>query len=210
MQGLATDRRVVTPGLFAYAAGITGIVANLYLIGFYIGEFGPRVPGVPRTTLLPMGATSDLVGALSAALMIPVVLGLSKSLRPGRATRATQAGGIVVMAWLAIAGPLVARGDVDFVVQVPAAQLLFVWIFLTSRLLIRSPSWSGPFRLGRAIGILYLSAVLITVASLLLPWGSPPQQILLGLGLLVGVVAWLAIPFWFLTVGRALMRSELE
>ena len=63
--------------LFAYAAGATGILANLFLIGFYALQVGRPENGTW------LGSANDLVGSLGTAFMIPVALALSARLPDG-------------------------------------------------------------------------------------------------------------------------------
>ncbi len=57
-------------GFFAYAAGATGILANLLLIGFYALQASHPEDGTS------LGTANDLVGSLGTAFMIPVALSL--------------------------------------------------------------------------------------------------------------------------------------
>jgi len=62
---------------FAYAAGTTGILANLFLIALYV-QLGLQAGGEGQTLLGPAGElagpANDLVGSLATAFMIPVAL----------------------------------------------------------------------------------------------------------------------------------------
>jgi hypothetical protein len=66
---------------FAYAAGATGILANLFLIALYVllalqaGRPEAQTPLGPAFDLA--GSASDLVGSLSTAFVIPVALALA-------------------------------------------------------------------------------------------------------------------------------------
>ena len=56
---------------FAYAAGATGILANLLLIAFYALQASHPEDGTS------LGSANDLVGSLGTAFMIPVALALN-------------------------------------------------------------------------------------------------------------------------------------
>lgn len=194
------------PARWAYAAGIAGIVANLLLIGFYAFQLGRPETGVS------LGSANDLVGAVASALMIPVAVARGGLLPRGRGTRVVQAGGIAAMAILAVTGPLLVFGALSFEVQLPiamaAALVLFGWVVLVSRALRSVPAWSRPVaRFGRVVGAVALIGALVIVGGLLLPWGSTPQLIVMGIGGSVGLVGWLGIPVWFLLVGRQFARA---
>ena len=49
-----------------------------------------------------------------------------------------------------------------------------------------------------------LAGYVIVGLGLLLPWMSWPQLVVFGVGLLVGLPAWLSIPVWFVILGRCL------
>src|SRR5215207_9119839 len=116
---------------FAYAAGATGILANLLLIAFFALQAGRPGDGPS------LGAANDLVGSLATALMIPVALYLGGRLPQRRAARFTQAAGLTAMALLTIGGPLLVVGVLVFEVATPIAMaaymLLSLWLFLINR-----------------------------------------------------------------------------
>jgi hypothetical protein len=62
----------------------------------------------------------------------------------------------------------------------------------------------GTKQKGRFVGAGHPVGFLIFGPGLLLPWMSWPQ--LVGVGVVVGLPAWLCIPAWFLVLGRHLGR----
>ena len=93
----AGKSRIKMVALLAYAAGVTGILANLFLITFYVMlglQAGHQENGIP------LGSASDLTGSLSTTLMIPVALALAGLLPQRRVLRLTQAAGLTAMALL--------------------------------------------------------------------------------------------------------------
>lgn len=194
--------RAAYPVGFSYAAGVIGIVAGLQLLGLYVVEFGlPQSGG-------PLGSANDLTSAPFAVLVIPVAIALGAALRSSRAVVMLSLAVIIAMAALALSGPLLVYGVIDFfptqvAIGSGSALLLLTWIAVTSRAFGHAPYLSAPARLGRALGVLFMAALLLIAASLPLPWGSLPQQIVLGVGFVLGGLTWLAIPLWFLLVGRS-------
>jgi hypothetical protein len=188
---------------FAYASGAVGILSNLSLIGFYGLQAGRPERG------LSLGYANDLLGSLGTALMIPVALALTDRLPQRRTVRVARAAGLSAMAVLTIAGPLLVFGALTFEVSTPislAAFLVFaVWLFLVNRWLRQSAAL-GPrvARLGEFFGAGSLAGGAIVGLGLLLPWTSWPQLVVFGAGGLLGVVAMLGIPIWFLLLGRHL------
>jgi hypothetical protein len=208
----------VKPGVnavsrFAYAAGLTGILANLSLIAMYVLlwlQAGNPEDGTPLGSAFHFtGSANDLLGSVSTALMIPVALFLGKRLPRRRAARLVQAAGLVAMALFSVGGPLLVLGVLGFEVATTIAMaaliLLNLWMLLVNRWLRRSHSC--PYRLarfGEFLGAGFLAGYVIVGLGLLLPWMSWPQLVVFGVGILVGLPGYLGIPVWFVFVGRYL------
>ena len=202
--------------LFAYAAGVTGILANLFLIVMYV-LLGLQAGRPEAQTLLGSafhvaGSASDLLGSLATAFMIPVALFLGGCLPRRRAVRFTQASGLTVMALLTVGGPLLVLGVLTFEVETPIAIValivLAIWLLLVNRWLRLLDALSyRVVRLGELVGAGFLAGYAIVGLGLLLPWMSWPQLVVFGFGVLVGLPAYLGIPVWFLILGRHLGKS---
>ena len=199
---------------FAYAAGVTGILANLFLIVMYV-LLGLQAGRPEAQTLLGSafhvaGSASDLLGSLATAFMIPVALFLGGRLPRRRAVRFTQASGLTVMALLTVGGPLLVLGVLTFEVETPIAIValivLAIWLLLVNRWLRLLDALSyRVVRLGELVGAGFLAGYAIVGLGLLLPWMSWPQLVVFGFGVLVGLPAYLVgIPVWFLLLGRHL------
>ncbi len=192
--------------LFAYAAGATGIIANLFLIAFYALQATHPEDGTY------LGSANDLVGSLGAAFMIPVALALG-ALLPGRRLRwITQVVGLSSMTVLTVGGPLLVLGVLAFNVQAPimvaAWMVLCVWLLLVNRWLRLSDVLrSRVARFGEVLGAGTLAGGAIVGLGFLLPWMSWPQLLVFGVGGVLGVVGMLGIPIWFLLLGRELAAS---
>jgi hypothetical protein len=202
--------------LFAYAAGVTGILANLFLIVMYV-LLGLQAGRPEAQTLLGSafhvaGSASDLLGSLATAFMIPVALFLGGCLPRRRAVRFTQASGLTAMALLTVGGPLLVLGVLTFEVETPIAIValivLAIWLLLVNRWLRLLDALSyRVVRLGELVGAGFLAGYAIVGLGLLLPWMSWPQLVVFGFGVLVGLPAYLGIPVWFLILGRHLGKS---
>jgi hypothetical protein len=202
--------------LFAYAAGSTGILANICLIALYalLGlQGGSPVGGTfLGSAFHAAGTASDLLGSLSTAFMIPVALFVGGLLPRRRAARFMQAAGLMAMALLSIGGPLLVLGVLTFEVQTPIAMaalvILSLWLLLVNRWLRLSSALPYRFvRLGEFVGAGFLAGYAIVGLGLLLPWMSLPQLVVFGLGVLVGLPGYLGIPVWFVLLGRHLKVS---
>ena len=158
------------------------------------------------------GSASDLLGSLATAFMIPVALFLGSRLPRQRAPRLTQAAGLTAMALLSIGGPLLVLGVLAFDVQTPIAIaawiILSLWLLLVNRWLRLSDAL--PYRVvrfGEFVGAGFLAGYVIVGLGFLLPWMSWPQLVVFGVGVLVGLPAYLVIPVWFVLLGRHLGAS---
>ena len=207
---------VGTASRFAYAAGFTGILANLFLIAMYfvlgLQAGGPEA----QTSLGPAGdlsgSASDLVGSLSTAFMIPVALALGGHLPQRRTARFMQAAGFAAMALLTVGGPLLVLGVLVFEIETPISMaawvVLCLWLLLVNRWLRMSDTLPVRVaRLGEFLGGGLLAGYIIVGLGLLLPWMSLPQLVVFGVGLLIGLPAYLGIPVWFVLLGRHLAAS---
>lgn len=188
---------------FAYAAGATGILANLFLIGFYALQVGRPENGTW------LGSANDLVGSLGTAFMIPVALALSARLLDRRLARIALVIGLPAMAVLVTGGPLLKLGVLAFEAQAPIAvaawMVLCLWLFLTNRWLRLSAVLRPRLaRFGEFLGAGTLAGGAIVGLGFLLPWMSWAQLIFFGVGGLLAVAVMLATPVWFLLLGRDL------
>lgn len=192
--------------LFAYAAGVTGVLANLFLIAFFALQASQPADG------FSLGSANDIVGSLATAFMIPVALFLGRLLPQQRAARFTQAVGLAAMGLLTVGGPLLVLGVLVFEVATPIAMaawiILSIWLFLVNRWLRRFsvlPVWLT--RVGVLLGAGTLAGYVVVGLGLLLPWMSWAQLVVFGVGVLFGLPAWLGIPVWFVLLGRHLAAS---
>jgi hypothetical protein len=201
--GKSTVKRAA---LFAYAAGATGLLANLFLIAFYALQASHPEDGTY------LGSANDLVGSLGAAFMIPIALALSGWLPDRRLSRITKLLGLSAMAVLTVGGPLLVLGVVTFNVQAPimvaAWMVLCLWLFLVNRWLRLSAVLRPRVtRLGEFLGAGTLAGGAVVGLGFLLPWMSWPQLVVFGVGGLLGVIGMLGTPVWFVLLGRHLAMS---
>jgi hypothetical protein len=191
---------------FAYAAGVTGILANLFLVAFYALQASRPENGTW------LGTANDLVGSVSTALMIPVALALSTLLPDRRRAWITRVVGLSAMAVLVVGGPLLVFGVLAFEVQAPiavgAAMFLFLWLLLINRWLRLSDVLRPRVaRLGEFLGAVTLAGGVVAGLGFLLPWMSWPQFIFFGAGGVLAIIGLIGTPFWFLFLGRHLAAS---
>ena len=178
---------------WARAAGVTGHAANVLLVAFFAVEVGRR-----RVLPVSLGSANDVVGSVSTALMVPVVLAVS----PNRWIRRLGLGATGV---LTLAGPALVLGLVPFAVQMPIAigafEGLAAWIVLSG--------WRGTLpddvtRLAAFSGGGVLAGGAVVGVALSLPEGSLLRRAALVIGGVPGLAGWLAMPVWFMRLGRVL------
>jgi hypothetical protein len=194
------------PALAAYAAGATGILANLFLIAFYALQASHPEDGTA------LGTANDLVGSLGSAFMIPVALALGAWLPDRRLSRIIQVVGLSAMAVLSVGGPPLVLGVVAFNVQAPimvaAWMVLCLWLLLINRWLRLSAALQPRVaRLGELLGAAVLAGAVVVGLGFLLPWMSWAQLVVFGVGGVLGVASMLGTPIWFLLLGRHLAAS---
>ncbi|WP_369253169.1 hypothetical protein [Geodermatophilus amargosae] len=181
---------------WARAAGVTGMAANVLLVAFYAVEAG-------RTRVLPvsLGSANDVVGSVGTALMVPVVLAVSPS-------RWTRRLGLAATGVLTLAGPALVLGVVPSRVQMPVAlgafQGLAGWMLLSSRGR-RGTLPHEVTRLGGLSGGAVLAGGVVAGAGLLLPERSALRRAALAVGGGAAALGGLAMPLWFLRLGRAVL-----
>jgi hypothetical protein len=100
---------------FAYAAGGTGILANLFLLAFFALQASHPEDGTS------LGSANARVGSLAAVFMVPVVFSLSAWLPDRRLGRITQVLGPSTLAVITVGGPLLVLGMRAFDVRAPVA-----------------------------------------------------------------------------------------
>ena len=190
-----------TVGRWALVAGATGVTANALLAGLYAGLLSGT------EGLLWMGPANDVVGALSAAATVPVILGLTRHLG-GPRNVVVLARLDVVGAWLmVVASGLLVTGVIPLSVQVavavPYITVLFGWLWAAGRSAGRSGRLAPRLaRSAEVLGRLVVAAVPLAGLAALLPQGSLAQYCLGGLALALGLGGFLGFPFWLVAVGR--------
>lgn len=205
--GMAGRSGVWMASRFAYAAGATAALANLFLIAFFVYQFSPLEGGAS------FGPANDLVGSLSNVLMVPVVFALSAWLPDRRVRWISRILGLSSLTVLTLGGPLLVLGVLTFDVQAPiavsAGMVLCLWLFLVNR----SSRLSGVLgrrvaRFGEILGAGTLAGIAIIGLGFLLSGMSWAQLAAFGVGGVLAVIGMLGIPIWFVLLGWHLSTAR--
>lgn len=188
---------------WALVAGVTGVVAN----GLLATLWAVAIPG--NEAYEWTGPANDVVGAVSTAATIPVVVGLTRHLDGPQhvvvLARATVAGaGLMILA----SGLLVTNVipfSMQAVVAVPYIGVLFGWLWAAGRSARRSGRL--PRRLAgwaEALGGLVVAALPLAGVAALLPQGSLAQYAVGGVALAGGLVGFAGQPVWLIALSHRL------
>ena len=185
-------------------SGITGLVANVLLVLFYLVA---RPLGEVRQDFMWLGTANDWVIAVQFLTFIPVALALRRWLPATRAVRLTTAAAVVAMVGTAVLQLLLVAGVLDFEVQVGLVVamflLIYAWVLAISSTGHRHGTLPRPVtRFGLLLGLCFPVGLLIAVAGLPFGWGSVAQLAFGVPGIVLGAASWLALPVWPLLLAR--------
>lgn len=190
---------------FAYAAAGLGGANLVTLALMYAIE-------VPRDGPYYFGAINDFGSGLYFLSSIPVLRQIHLRLGDGPVNRAAlwAVGGSSVAA--AGSSFLLAFHKVPFApstaVTVGAILVQSAWVTAVNAKLLRRKGWPKRLaRLGRGVGIAMLAGMPVLALGFVASSGSALRYALFGVGGILGGVAWLGWPVWYLLVGRSLSQA---
>jgi hypothetical protein len=203
-------QRIARPVPWALTSGITGLLANVLLVLFFLlaRPFGVSGPASEvGQDFMWLGTANDWVIVVQFLTFIPVALALRAWLPPTRSVRLTTAAAVGAMVAAAVLQLLLLAGVLDFDVQV----LLVVATFLVVYTWVLTASSAGHrrctlprsvTRFGLLLGASYPVGLVIAAAGLLFPWGSAAQLAFVVPGIAIGAFGWLGLPVWPLVLAR--------
>jgi hypothetical protein len=209
-------QRTAGPVLWALTSGITGLVANVLLVLFFLlaRPFGANGPlAEAGQDFMWLGTANDVVIIVQFLTFIPVALGLRRWLPPTRSIRVATAAAVGAMVVVAALQLLLVAGVLEFDVQV----LLVVAMFLVVYAWVIAVSSTGHrygtlprsvTRFGLLLGVSYPVGLVIAAAGLLFPWGSPAQLAFVIPGVVIGAIGWLGLPVWPLVLARLVFNKH--
>jgi hypothetical protein len=204
--------------LTALASGLIGILANVYLVLFYLtakpwqpDSLARQVKGDPTS----YGTINDWLIPLQLTLLIPIVIWLGQQTQIEKRSRRWTAIALAASIAATLLQLLLVTGVLPFAIQVgPVAvcvMLLLCWAGIISSAGRRHHVLShSTVRLGRAV----MWAVPVGIAAFAVGIGISALQ---GegswawvVGGLPGALAWLAFPLWVLLVARDAARRAIR
>jgi hypothetical protein len=206
------QRTTTGPQVWAMSSGITGLVANVLLVLFFLLA---RPFGELRAGFGWLGTANDWLIVVQFLTLIPVALAMRSWLPATRAVTLATAAAVLAMVGTALLQLLLIAGLLEFDVQVwlIVAMLLlgYGWLLAVSSAGHRHGTLPRPVtRFGLLLGISFPVGLLITAAGLPFGWGSAAQLAFGVPGLLIGGVSWLVFPIWPLVLARVVFNSPHE
>ena len=204
------QQRTASPVLWALTSGITGLLANVLLILFFLlaRPFGVNGPlAEAGQDFMWLGSANDVVIIVQFLTFIPVALALRRWLPPTRSVRIATAAAVGAMVVVAILQLLLVAGVLEFDVQVMLVVAMFLvvyaWIVAVSSTGHRHGTLPRPVtRFGLLLGVSLPVGLVIAAAGLLFPSGSPAQLAFVIPGVAVAAIGWLGLPVWPLVLAR--------
>ena len=203
-------QRTARPVLWALTSGITGLVANVLLVLFFLlaQPFGLNGPlAEPGQDFMWLGSANDVVIIVQFLTFIPVALALRRWLPPTRSVRLVTAAAVVAMAAVAILQLLLVIGVLEFDVQVVLVAATFLVVYAWMIAVSSTGHRHGTLprsvtRFGLLLGTSYPVGLVIAAAGLLFPSGSATQLAFVVPGVVIAAIGWLGLPVWPLVLAR--------
>jgi hypothetical protein len=203
-------QRTAGPVLWALTSGITGLVANVLLVSFFLlaqpfGVSGPLAEA--DQDFMWLGSANDMVIIVQFLTFIPVALALRRWLPPTRSMRIATAAAVGAMVVVAILQLLLVAGVLEFDVQVGLVVAMFLvvyaWVITVSSTGHRHGALPRSVtRFGLLLGVSFPVGLVIAAAGLQFPWGSPAQLAFVVPGVAIAAIGWLGLPVWPLVLAR--------
>jgi hypothetical protein len=202
--------RTAGPVLWALTSGITGLVANVLLVLFFLlaQPFGINGPlAEAGQDFMWLGSANDVVIVVQFLTFIPVALALRGWLPPTRSMRVATAAAVGAMAAVATLQLLLVAGVLEFDVQVMLVVATFLvvyaWVIAVSSTGHRHGTLPRSVtRFGLLLGVSYPVGLVIAAAGLLFASGSATQLAFVVPGVIIGAIGWLGLPIWPLVLAR--------
>lgn len=211
-------QRTAGPVRWALASGITGLIANVLLVLFFLlaqpfGVSGPLAED--GHDFMWLGSANDVVIIVQFVTFIPVALALPSWLPPLPSVRLATAAAVGAMGAVAILQLLLVAGVLEFDVQVMLVVAMFLvvyaWVITVSSTGHRRGTLPRSVtRFGLLLGVSYPVGLVIAAAGLLFPSGSAAQLAFVVPGVIIGAIGWLGLPVWPLVLARLVFGKPVS
>jgi hypothetical protein len=203
--GPAPDRR---RGGWSMLLGVVNLISGAFLLVMFVSlsQGGDAAP---------WGPINDVLGAAGNVLLAALLPHLSRNAARSRWARRLVRTVTVASLVAAASGLALVTGVLPFepstAISIVAIVLQCGWMVWLNRRWSADPGVPRViWRSGQAIGVALLAGLILTGASLLLPFGSLAANSLLIPAVALGGVAWILWPVWYLLVGRHLRRDDAD
>jgi hypothetical protein len=208
-------QRTAGPVLWALVSGITGLLANVLLVLFFLfaQPFGVNGPlAEAGQDFMWLGSANDVVIIVQYLTFIPVALALRRWLPPTRSMQIATVGAVGAMVAVALLQLLLVVGVVEFDVQVllvvATFLVVYAWVIAVSSTGHRSGTLPRSVtRFGLLLGTSFAVGLVIAGAGLLFPSGSAAQLALVVPGVVIAAFGWLGLPVWPLVLARRVFNK---
>lgn len=200
----------------ALTCGLTGLVANGLLVGFFAFDYPASGDGSGSW----LGFANDVVGTVEFALFLPVIVAVGRVLPPRRSTTVVTVLALVATTGLVLVSLALVVGAMSFEVQVGYVMgflvLLYGWLLVVSSVGHRVQALPRSVtRFGLLLGVSWPAALLLILAGLLLGgvdlgafrFGLPGALLIVP-ALVLGLLNWLALPVWPLLLATSVLRPR--
>ena len=208
-------QRTGGPVLWALTSGITGLVANVLLVLFFLlaqpfGVSGPLAEA--GQDFMWLGSANDLVIVVQFLTFIPVALTLRRWLPPTRSIPIATAAAVGAMIAVVILQLLLVAGVLEFDVQVgfvvATFLVVYAWVIAVSSTGHRHGTLPRSVtRFGLLLGVSLPVGLIIAAAGLLFPSGSPAQLAFVIPGVAIAAIGWLGLAVWPLVLARRVFNK---
>lgn len=198
----------------ALACGILGLVANVFLVGF----FALGYPPVGDTSWSWLGFANDVVGTVQFALFLPVIVAVTRLLPISRTMRVITGLALVATAGLVTVSFALVVEVMSFEVQVRYVMgflvVLYGWLLAVSSVGHRANALPRSVtRVGLLLGVSWPASLLLILAGLLIGGidlsamrFELPGVLLVIPALVLGLLNWLTLPVWPLLLAVTVFR----
>ena len=200
----------------ALVSGVLGLVGNTFLLGF----FALTHPYYSDPTWGWLGVANDVIIVGQFAALVPVVYAVDRLLPPNRLTSACTALAMVTTAGIAVASAALVAGLVTYDVQVwfviGFTVPLYGWLLVADSVGHRTQTLPRSLtRLGLVLGVCWPAAAVLVIAGIVIGgvdfafgvYGLPGAALVVP-GLVLGLLSWLALPWWPLVLAATALRGQ--